>query len=248
MSDPSAESEPAALISSSSFLANLFHQNNNTASDQITPIIGLAISRDASGVNNAGYLTIGNWANPLNPDVNITNEAILGFPLSVSNYSGTSQIYNDTSMQYTLLVTGLTSHNATFDLVAILNNNTNTSYFPQTFYLSTSETVISLPPPLAALINGMFDPPGISAGDNESYYVHCDALVPDFGLKFGNTTFVINPQDLKRHSSNSLCISTITADLNGHYVLGDVFLRNVLLVLDFESKELILASRPYYAS
>ena len=63
-----------------------------------------------------------------------------------------------------------------------------------------------------------------------------------------NLTFLINAVDLKRRASQSLCISSVTADSDGHYVLGDLFLRNVLLAFDFKAGNLWLAPRPYYES
>lgn len=154
-------------------------------------------------------------------------------------------------MQYTITVSGLTAQNATSGFSALLFNATNGSssaFFPQYFFVSTSDTVISLPPYLTAQINGMFDPPGIPAEDGQTHYVYCDAVAPSLSLIIKGASFPVNPLDLKRHASNNLCISTITADLDGTYVLGDAFLRNVLLVLDFRSTAMYLASRPHYTS
>jgi hypothetical protein len=240
----------------SSFLANLFHQHDDTATEQITPVIGLAISRDTSGVNNAGTLIFGGSTIGLVVMINATIDTTI--PISTSSFSGSGYVFNDTSMQYAITVSSLAAQNATFNFNTLLTNGTNstssthstnsTSPFPEKFYLSTSDTVISLAPDLAAQINGMFDPPAIPSGDNQTYYVQCNAIAPDLSLTINNTTFAINPLDLQRHASNGLCISTITANLDGQYVLGDAFLRNVFVVLDFRTKVMHLGSRPYYES
>ena len=53
---------------------------------------------------------------------------------------------------------------------------------------------------------------------------------------------------MKRHISQSLCVSMIAAGAGGRYVLGDLFLRNVLVVLDFRSENLIVVPREEYVS
>ena len=111
--------------------------------------------------------------------------------------------------------------------------------------ISTSDTAISLPPSLASAVNSLFIPPGFVAADN---YVHCDSIAPRLEFVINNQTFLINPVDLKRHASQTLCISSITANSHGQYVLGDLFLRNVLLTLDFRSHTLNFSPRPYYRS
>ena len=115
-------------------------------------------------------------------------------------------------------------------------------------FISTSDTVISLPPLLASAVNSLFIPPGFLAADKSTYYVHCDSIAPRLEFVISNQTLLINPVDLKRHASQTLCVSSITANSHGHYVLGDLFLRNVLLTLDFRSNTLGLSSRPYYRS
>lgn len=61
-------------------------------------------------------------------------------------------------------------------------------------------------------------------------------------------TFLINAVDLKMHACQSVCISSATADYDGHCVLGDLFLRNVLITFDFKASNPWLAPRPYYES
>jgi hypothetical protein len=236
----------------SSFLANLFHRHDDTAAEQITPVFGLAISRDTSGFNNAGTLLFGGSTTSLAAEINATIDTTMGFAISTSSFSGSGSVFFDTLMQYVITVSSLTAQNATYEFNTLLTNGTNgtnsTSPIPEKFYLSTSDIFISLAPDLAAQINGMFDPPAIPAGDNQTYYVECSAIAPNLSFTLNNSTFAINPLDLQRHASNSVCVSTITADLDGYYVLGDAFLRNVLIVLEFETKVMHLGSRPCYES
>ena len=101
--------------------------------------------------------------------------------------------------------------------------------------ISTSNTAISLPPSLASAVNSMFVPLGFLASDNSTFYLHCNATATSLNFVINNLTFLINAVNLKRHASQSLCISSVTADSDGHYVLDDPFLRNVLLAFDFKA-------------
>ncbi len=88
----------------------------------------------------------------------------------------------------------------------------------------------------------MFVPPGFLAGDNSIFYLHCYTTAPSLTFVIINLTFLINAVDSKRHAYQSLCISSVTADSDGHYVLGDLFLRNVRLAFDFKASNLWLES------
>ena len=103
-------------------------------------------------------------------------------------------------------------------------------------------------PSLASTVNSMFVPLGFLASDNSTFYLHCNTTALSLNFVINNLTFLINAVDLKRHASQPLCISLVTADFNGHYVLGDLFLRNVLLTFDFKASNFWLAPRPYYES
>lgn len=224
-----------------SFLANLFHQHDDTSPLEILPTVSLAISRDTSGANNAGDLVFGDLPTPNNSLINITS--FIAIPISLSNFSDPNGIvYDDASMQYAIPIDGIY---ATNDAAQIFNFNATSPFH---MAISTSDTAISLPPSFASAVNGMFIPPGFLASDNATYYVHCDSLAPGLNIVIKNQTFLINPMDMKRHVSQSLCVSSVTVGSANRYVLGDLFLRNVLLALDFRSNTLRLSPRPYYRS
>lgn len=225
-----------------SFLANLFHQHDVTSSLYILPIVNLAISRDTSGVNNAGEILFGGSFSTINDSlVNISSPVTI--PMSFSNFSGPDgTVYDDASMRYTVPIDSIFAMNAG---IQPFHFNATSGY---QMVISTSDTAISLPPSLASAVNGMFIPPGFLAADNSTYYVHCDSVAPSVNFGIKNQTFFINPIDMKRHASQSLCISSVTASSGSHYVLGDLFLRNVLLELDFRSNTLSLFPRPDYGS
>jgi hypothetical protein len=236
----SATSKPTSS-NNASFLANLFQQHDSTSPLRILPIISLAISRDASGINNACEVLIGGFLNSNNTLVNTSSCST--FPISLSSLDdATGGVYADTSMQYTIPITTISARNTDLQEFHI---NATAAYHMS---ISTSDTVISLPPSLASAVNSLFIPPGFLAANNSTYYVQCDSIAPRLEFVIGNHTFLINPVDLKRHTSQTLCVSSITANSHGHYVLGDLFLRNVLLTLDFRSNTLSLSPRPYYRS
>jgi hypothetical protein len=225
-----------------SFLANLFHQHDDTNPLYVVPIISLAISRDTSGVNNAGQILLGGVLPTINDSV-VNASTLVTIPISLSNLSDPDGIvYDDASMQYTVPIDGIT---ATTTGTQKFNFSSTSTYH---MIISTSETFISLPPSFASAVNGMFIPPGFLAYENSTYYVHCDAVAPSVNFVIKGQPFLINPMDMKRHASQSLCISSVTAGSNDHYVLGDLFLRNVLLEFDFRSDTLSLSPRPYYRS
>jgi hypothetical protein len=224
-----------------SFLANLFHQHDDTSPLAILPIVSLAISRDTSGANNAGDIVFGELPTSNNSLINITS--LIAIPMSLSNFSDPNGIvYDDASMQYIIPIDGIYATNTA---ARIFNFNATSPFH---MVISTSDTAIALPPSFASAVNGMFIPPGFLASDNATYYVHCDSVAPGLNIVIKNQPFLINPMDMKRHASQSLCISSVTAGSASHYVLGDSFLRNVLLALDFRSNTLSLSPRPYYRS
>ena len=236
----SATSTPTSS-NNASFLANLFQQHGSTSPLRILPIISLAISRDASGINNAGDILFGGFLGSNNTFVNASSCST--FPISLSGLEdATGGVYDDASMQYTIPISTISATNT--DLQEFHFDATAGYHMS----ISTSDTVISLPPSVASAVNSLFIPPGFLAADNSTYYVQCNSIAPRLEFAISNHTFLINPVDLKRHASQTLCVSSIAANSHGHYVLGDLFLRNVLLTLDFRSNTLGLSSRPYYRS
>ena len=198
----------------------------------------LAISRGSSGISNAGELTFGSCL-ALNNSVINAGQAVTVL-MAFSNFTGINKIiYDDASLQYIVSIDNI--YAANIGIPGFQFNPTSAFYM----YILTSNTAISLPLSLASAVNGMFVPPGFLASDNSTFYLRCNAPAPSLNFVINNLTFLINAVDLKRHASQSLCISSVTADVDSHYVLGGLFPRNVLLAFDFKASNLWLAPRPY---
>ena len=153
--------------------------------------------------------------------------------MAFSNFIGINGIvYDDTSMQYIASIDNI--YPANISILGFKFNPTSAFYM----YTSTSNTAISLLQSLASAVNSMFVPPGFLASDNSTFYLHCNATAPSLNFVINNLTFLINAMDFRRHASQLLCISSVTAHFDGHHVLGDLFLHYVLLAFDFKASNL----------
>ena len=89
----------------------------------------------------------------------------------------------------------------------------------------------------------MFVPLGFLAGDNSTFYLHCNVTALSLNFVINSLTFLINAVDSKRHASQSLCISSVTADSDGHYMLGELFLRNVRLAFECQGQQFVACTK-----
>ncbi|KAJ6616852.1 aspartic peptidase domain-containing protein [Mycena sp. CBHHK59/15] len=97
---------------------------------------------------------------------------------------------------------------------------------------------------------------GFGTWRSGSYYVDCNARAPPFAVVLGGQTFTIDGRDQivyagKDAEGNDLCISGTQDggpdDLDGSvFVLGDVFLHNVVVTFDIQKNELTVTQRKYY--
>ncbi|KAI8957590.1 acid protease [Daldinia sp. FL1419] len=118
------------------------------------------------------------------------------------------------------------------------------------FILDTATSLIYLPPDLAELVNGKFDPPASYLWNYGAYFTSCDATPPSFGVQIGGTTFWVNPKDLlnreERDPQTNMCQTGIGNGGSGPYILGIVFLTNVVALMDIGSGNIELWSHQYY--
>ncbi|KAK7735261.1 hypothetical protein SLS53_007651 [Cytospora paraplurivora] len=103
---------------------------------------------------------------------------------------------------------------------------------------------------LAEAINKMFSPPAEFSFENNGYLTTCDAVTPRVAVVIDGTPFYLNPEDLIFRSVpdefTGLCMTAIKGGPHGPFVLGDVFLKNVLAVFDIGDNVIQLASRVHY--
>lgn len=83
-----------------------------------------------------------------------------------------------------------------------------------------------------------------------SYFTSCDATPPRVAVVIDDKQFWLNPEDLMlsqlRNPLTGLCMTTISTGGSGPYILGDVFLQNVLAVFDVDDAVIQFASRKNY--
>lgn len=83
-----------------------------------------------------------------------------------------------------------------------------------------------------------------------AYFTACDAKAPIIAIIIKGSRFYINPVDLIYRNMvdplTGLCMTGIASGGTGPYILGDVFLQNVLAIFDVGSAKMKFISRPYY--
>lgn len=95
-----------------------------------------------------------------------------------------------------------------------------------------------------------FDPPAEYSDMFGFYVVDCDAIIPEVAVVINGTSFYLNAADLVLDAAkgiNDPCfIAFNDGGPNGPYVLGSVFLKNVLAVFDVENAVMEFAGREFY--
>ena len=121
------------------------------------------------------------------------------------------------------------------------------------FVVDSGTTLNYLPSADAAAFNALFAPPAVVDPDYGVYVVPCNATAPEFGVTISGETFYHNPVDLVFDGGlgGGLCLSGIQDGGTlgaGVFILGDVFLKNVLAVFDVGEVMMAFSAREYYAS
>lgn len=78
------------------------------------------------------------------------------------------------------------------------------------------------------------------------YSVPCDATAPSFAIKIDGVTFEVDRGDLIQddETGRGTCMSGVNNGRdNAPYVVGDVFLKNVVVVFDVGATELRIRAR-----
>lgn len=80
-----------------------------------------------------------------------------------------------------------------------------------------------------------------------SYFVPCDSVAPTFAVIISGASFWVNPADMIFKDlvdpGTGYCATAITTGGSGPYILGDVFLQNVLAVFDVGNAEMRFYAR-----
>jgi hypothetical protein len=104
--------------------------------------------------------------------------------------------------------------------------------------MDSGSTITSLPARIADAVNAQFKPP-VNLTD---YSVDCNAKIPAFGPIIGGQTFLFRPEDMITKNPDGTCSSNIQSGA-GTAILGDVFLRSVLVVFDLGKQTMRFAKK-----
>ncbi|KOS19150.1 putative aspartic-type endopeptidase [Escovopsis weberi] len=125
------------------------------------------------------------------------------------------------------------------------DHTTDTTKYP--YIIDTGTTMMYLPPPLAEAIAMAFQPRAVYLYQWGTYFAPCDTVAPRFAVIIGGVEFWINPADLVYRELvdplTGYCAVGIASGGAGPYILGDVFLQNVLAVFDVGAAEMRFYAR-----
>ena len=188
------------------------------------PYFSLELSRAGRNASSAfgGYLEFGAV-----PDLNRPGWASV--PIQTSHTPRNPTV--ERLLYYTIQIDGTVIGGS------IYSANTSSQYI-----VDSGTTLMTLPAADAARINALFVPP---AEIIEGYYtVPCNATAPqNIGMQIGGVEFPINQLDLINLNPimPGFCVTGIQdgdAQSDGIYILGDVFLTNVLAVFDYRDYQI----------
>ncbi|KAK5988662.1 putative aspartic-type endopeptidase [Cladobotryum mycophilum] len=115
------------------------------------------------------------------------------------------------------------------------------------YIIDTGTTMMYLPPPLAEAIAMAFQPRAVYLYQWDTYFAPCDTVPPRFAVVISGIEFWINSADLVFRDLvdplTGYCAIGIASGGSGPYILGDVFLQNVLAVFDIGAAEMRFYAR-----
>jgi len=122
--------------------------------------------------------------------------------------------------------------------------------------LDTGTTLNLVPTNVAKTYNAKFKPAATFDEDSGFYFVDCNATVPAFEVQIGGSKFSIDGKDqilLAGTDANGkeTCISGTQdggdpSNANNIFILGDVFLHNVVATFNIKSNQITVSQRATY--
>lgn len=200
------------------------------------PVFSLSLSRSPAIEGFGGYLTIGGIPDVTLPAINASNT------FAITDILPIESTFSSTMPQFVFYV---------IEAEAIIFDELVTDAID--VVIDSGTTLNYLPSDVAEAFNLLFDPPGEFVDELGVYIVECNAAPPDLGITISGETFYHNTIDLifDGQLGDNLCLSGVQDGGvlgAGSFILGDVFLKNVLAVFDIGKEQMAFSARLYYAS
>lgn len=112
-------------------------------------------------------------------------------------------------------------------------------------FLDTGTSYILIPPDDAKVLHDKI--PGAKAQGERNHIIPCNSSA-ELQFSFSGVNYTISPKDYVGSKSGSGCVSTIVGhEMFGEdvWLVGDVFLKNVYTVFDYDQNRIGLAKRAY---
>jgi len=136
-----------------------------------------------------------------------------------------------------------------YAITASLNYGSSKSSSGQ-YIVDSGTTLLYVPTSIAKAANKAFKPAAKYEQDQGAYFVECTATPPTFSVTIAGKAFTVNPVDLIYQDvvdqNTGLCLTGIQDGGQGPYILGDVFLQNVVAVFDVGNSEMRFAAHENY--
>lgn len=199
------------------------------------PLISVALNRgsvaaeeSSSYDSNLGYIAFGGIA-----PVSVTKTEVT-VPIQKTQFTGLPLTYN----YYTIDVDSYVFPGSS------KLNTTGTSI------LDTGTTLLYVPTEIAKAYNEQFVPKATFVADEDTYYVDCDATAPAFAVTIGGVEFSVTAADVILPIGDGECLSGIqdggSVSDGNIFILGDVFLHNVVATFNLSSNVVTLTERTAY--
>lgn len=233
--DPTVDNENTTVVPYNNWVFNAIDQG------LIAPMFSLAIERGTNG--GGGQLALGGLPS-VSFDHTFTSTPLEIIELTPHAAEATNYSY------YTITPDGflLSGEEETYTGYRRFSEDPSTD-FP--VIVDSGTTLLYLPTELAEEINAAFDPPSVYIEEEGVFENYCDATPPTFAVRINGTDFYINSQDLLltgelgEDPETGGCITGVQP-MDGIYILGDVFLKNVVAVFDIGASEMRFAPHENY--
>ncbi|KAK4163044.1 aspartic peptidase domain-containing protein [Cladorrhinum sp. PSN259] len=204
---------------------------------QIEPVFSIAIDRNDS----TGVLILGEgepWGVVSGLGGGSRRDPVVEVDMIITNLNNVAKTASEYSF-YTIIPDGW-----------YYDQTTNEKKMP--YIVDSGTTLCYLPPDLAKQINSAFSPPAVYLWMYGAFFTTCNAIAPpSLAVIIDGFKFWINPRDLIyrdiKDPMTGLCMTAIASGgIGGPYILGDVFMQNVLTIFDVGEAKMRFVPRSRY--